>query len=193
MRAIREAAVLVTALAVVGGAGFAAAGNPDAKNEGTRDGAVRTERQAGKSADHGGKSAVIPAGRSTWQDGPASLPVGAEFAVLEGDPAQTGPFTMRLRLPEGYEIPPHTHPAIEHVTVLSGTLNVAMGEKIDKSRGQPLSSGGFMVMQPGMPHYVWATGETVIQLHGIGPWGIDYVNPSDDPRQRVRGEDAPTR
>lgn len=118
-----------------------------------------------------------------WIAGPASLPAGAKVALMEGDPAKEGPFTLRLQLPDGFTIQPHSHPAVEHVTVLSGTFNIGMGEKFDKSGGRALSAGAFAFMPPGMRHFAWTTGETVIQLHGTGPWQINYVNPADDPRK----------
>ena len=119
-----------------------------------------------------------------WKDGPASLPPGAKMAVLEGDPAKEGLFTMRVSLPDGYSIPPHLHPAVEHVTVISGTFNFGMGEKFDKSATQPLPAGTFGYWPAGMKHFAWVKGETVVQLHGMGPWGIQYVNPADDPRKK---------
>jgi quercetin dioxygenase-like cupin family protein len=119
-----------------------------------------------------------------WVDGPASLPAGAKVAMLEGNPAQEGPFTMRLQLPDGFQIQPHWHPAVEHVTVISGTFNLGTGEKFDKSAGRALGAGSFAFMPSGMRHYAWATGETVLQVHGMGPWKINYVNPPDDPRNK---------
>jgi quercetin dioxygenase-like cupin family protein len=119
-----------------------------------------------------------------WIDGPPSLPKGAKLALLEGNPTQEGPFTMRLQLPDGFKIPPHWHPAVEHVTVVSGTFNLGLGDKFDTSSGRALSAGSFAFMQPGMKHFAWATGETVVQVHGIGPWKINYVNPADDPRTK---------
>jgi quercetin dioxygenase-like cupin family protein len=118
-----------------------------------------------------------------WKAGPASLPPGAKMVVLEGDPTKEGPFTMRVALPDGYTIPPHTHPGIEHITVLSGTFHFGMGEKFDKSATQAMPAGTFGYWPAGMKHFAWVNGETVLQLHGIGPWGINYVNPADDPRK----------
>src|SRR5215831_19535599 len=66
-----------------------------------------------------------------WQDGPPSLPPGAKIAVLEGDPAKEGPFVFRVKVPDGYRIPPHTHPKPERVTVISGSFHLGMGEKFD--------------------------------------------------------------
>ena len=118
-----------------------------------------------------------------WVDGPPSLPAGAKFAVLEGDPAKDGFFTMRIRVPDGYKIPPHTHPKVEHVTVISGTFNFGMGEKFDQAAAKEMPVGTFGFWPAGMKHFAWARGETIVQLHGIGPWSIDYLNPADDPRK----------
>ena len=117
-----------------------------------------------------------------WQDGPKSIPPGAKLAVLEGDPTKEGPFVMRLRLPDGYKIPAHTHPKTERITVISGTFNIVMGEKLDKKDARKMPAGSFGYWAAGMKHLVWAEGETVVQLHGIGPWSINYVKSSDDPR-----------
>jgi hypothetical protein len=118
----------------------------------------------------------------TWKDGPGSLPAGAKFAVLEGDPAKEGPFVMRLWLPDGFRIPPHWHPKVERVTVISGTFNLGMGEKFDQSATREMTAGTFGFWPAGMRHFAWAKGETVLQLHGTGPWAVTYVNPADDPR-----------
>jgi quercetin dioxygenase-like cupin family protein len=119
-----------------------------------------------------------------WGNAPASLPPGARAAVIEGNPAQEGPFTLRLLFPDGYRVPPHFHPAIEHVTVISGRLAVGTSERGDFADAKTLPAGGYMVMPKAAVHHVRAEGETVIQLHGIGPWGITYVNSADDPRRR---------
>lgn len=121
---------------------------------------------------------------TNWGNAPASLPPGARAAVIEGNPAQEGPFTLRLLLPDGYRVPPHSHPAIEHLTVISGRFVVGTGERGDFANAKVLPAGGLMVMPAGAVHYVRAEGETVIQLHGIGPWGITYVKSADDPRRR---------
>jgi quercetin dioxygenase-like cupin family protein len=118
-----------------------------------------------------------------WKAGPVSLPAGAKMAVLEGDPTKEGPFVMRLQFPDGYHIPPHTHPKTERVTVISGALYLAMGEKLDRSAAKKLPAGSFNFWPAGMKHAAWADRETVIQLHGIGPWQINYLNPDDDPRK----------
>ena len=121
-----------------------------------------------------------------WAPAPASLPPGAEAAVLEGNPAEEGPFTLRIKLPANYRIAPHWHPGVEHVTVISGSFHINAGEAADYSTGKALQVGGFMAMPPKSPHYAWTTEEALIQLHGIGPWGITYVNESDDPRKAAQ-------
>jgi quercetin dioxygenase-like cupin family protein len=126
---------------------------------------------------------VTPAAVS-WGPGPASVPAGAQAAVIEGDPTKPGLFTLRLKMPDGYKIAPHYHPADEHVTVLQGTFVMGMGEKFDQSAGRELAAGSFAVMPTGTRHFAWTKGETIIQLHGIGPWGLTYVNPADDPRKK---------
>jgi quercetin dioxygenase-like cupin family protein len=117
-----------------------------------------------------------------WKPGPPSLPTGAKMAVLEGDPTKEGPFVMRLEAPAGYHIAPHTHPKTERVTVISGTMLLAMGDNLDRSAAKTLNAGTYAFWPAGMKHTAWFDGPTVIQLHGIGPWQINYVNPADDPR-----------
>ncbi|GAB3195807.1 cupin domain-containing protein [Pontibacter aydingkolensis] len=121
--------------------------------------------------------------RFEWKDGPMSLPKGARFAILEGDPSKEGPFTLRVMVPANYKIPPHWHPAVEHVTVLKGSIYMGAGEKLDMSKATKISEGGLAVMPIKFIHYAFTTEEATIQLHGIGPWDIIYVNPKDDPRQ----------
>lgn len=116
-----------------------------------------------------------------WMDAPALLPAGAKLAVLEGDPFKPGPFTMRLKMPAGYKIQPHWHPTVEHVTVVSGSFHIGMGDKFDETGGVEMTPGTFGFLAPKMHHFAWATEETVIQLHGSGPWKLIYLNPADDP------------
>ena len=121
-----------------------------------------------------------------WKDGPSALPPGAKMARLEGDSSKEGFYTARLLFPEGYKIPPHTHPTTEHVTVISGELHIGMGEKFDQSASRTVPAGGFFFMPAGMKHFAWTTGETVIQTNGNGPTGINYLNPEDDPRNEKK-------
>jgi quercetin dioxygenase-like cupin family protein len=119
-----------------------------------------------------------------WSPGPASIPKGAEVAVLFGDPSKEGLFAMRLKMPKGYQIAPHSHPKPEVVTVISGTFRIGMGETADPSKAQPLPAGGFFGFSPGMVHYASTDEDTIIQLNSSGPWSLNYVNPKDDPRQK---------
>jgi quercetin dioxygenase-like cupin family protein len=117
-----------------------------------------------------------------WKDAPASLPKGAKIAVLEGDPSKEGPFVFRVKVPDGYRIPLHTHPKTERVTVIAGTFNIGMGDKVDEKATKPMPAGTYGFWKAGMKHFVWTKGETIVQFHGEGPWSINYVNPEDDPR-----------
>jgi len=121
-----------------------------------------------------------------WKDGPPSLPKGAKFAVLEGDPSKKGPFVFRVKVPDGYRIPPHTHPKPERVTVISGTFHIGMGAKFDKDKARSLPPGTYGTWPAGMKHFVWVEGETVVQFHGDGPWEIEYLDPADDPRKKKK-------
>jgi mannose-6-phosphate isomerase-like protein (cupin superfamily) len=113
---------------------------------------------------------------------PPFLPPGAQLAVLEGDPmASTGSFTIRLKFPDGYKVAPHTHPNRENVTVLSGTLKVGMGDIFDAAKMMSFEAGSFAYLDPSMHHYAMASGETVIQIHGLSPAKFNYINPTDDP------------
>ena len=118
-----------------------------------------------------------------WSEVP-SLPPGAKLAVIQGPMNEAKPFTVRLKFPANYRIPAHSHPAIEHVTVMSGTFYMGMGEKLDTKKGKALPAGSVAIMQPKTNHFAWTKGETVVQLHGTGPWGVTYVNPADDPRKQ---------
>jgi quercetin dioxygenase-like cupin family protein len=112
-----------------------------------------------------------------------NLPPGAMVAVLEGDPSKEGFFTMRLKMPDGYRVPPHYHSQPERVTVLQGVLNLGSGPTFDASATKALPAGTYSSMSPGMTHFGSMTGETVLQLSTIGPWTITYVNAADDPRR----------
>jgi hypothetical protein len=124
----------------------------------------------------------------TWIESPPSLPPGSKIAVLQGDPAKEGPFTMRAQLPANYIIPPHWHPAVEHVTVISGSAYMGLGEILDETRATKLPVGGFAVMEVGTIHFFFTEEEAIVQVHGIGPWGIHYVNPDEDPRKIGKAE-----
>jgi quercetin dioxygenase-like cupin family protein len=129
---------------------------------------------------------IVQPDQVTWGPGPAALPQGAKAAVLEGNPKEAGPFTMRLSFPDGYRIPAHSHPSLERITVIQGAMRVGMGDKFDESALTPLPAGSFAVLQPGTRHFAQAQGMTVLQLTGTGPWKVSYVNPADDPRGKTQ-------
>ncbi len=116
-----------------------------------------------------------------WGPAPPTLPKGAQFAVLSGDPSKAGLYVIRLKMPANYQIPAHHHPTAENVTVLSGSFHAGMGDKMDKSKTQAFEPGGFAALPANMNHYAWTASNTVIQVHGEGPFAITYVNPADDP------------
>lgn len=131
---------------------------------------------------HDGKHHVFDAADVAYEPGPPTLPAGVQFAVLVGNPAEEGPFVMRLKFPAGYEIPPHRHPKEEHVTILAGGFGMAMGENHDRDAAPLMGPGSFIQIPTGEAHFAWTEEETVVQINAMGPFGIEYVHPSDDPR-----------
>jgi|SRR5580658_2066549 quercetin dioxygenase-like cupin family protein len=119
-----------------------------------------------------------------WGAPPPVLPPGAKFAVIAGDPAGSGLVTVRIEMPAGYTIPPHSHPTDEHVTVLKGSLALGMGDVIDKIHSVTLSQGGYGIAMANMHHYAYTTTGATIQVHMQGPFAITYVNPADDPSKK---------
>jgi quercetin dioxygenase-like cupin family protein len=119
-----------------------------------------------------------------WGSAPDAFPKGAQLAVVSGDPFKDGLYVVRMKVPVGYKIPAHNHPTTEYVTVISGTFNIGMGDKLDQKKGIELSAGGFGEAPANMNHYAWASTESILQIHGQGPFAITYVNPADDPRKK---------
>jgi quercetin dioxygenase-like cupin family protein len=117
-----------------------------------------------------------------WGPAPAVFEPGAQMAVLQGDPSKAGEeFTVRLRLPSGYKIAPHTHPTAENITVIEGTFLVGMGSTFDKATMMTLPRGAFASAPAQHPHYAEARGATLVQVHAIGPFALTYVHPADAP------------
>jgi len=119
-----------------------------------------------------------------WIAGPRALPVGARMAVIEGAFDKPGPFTVRLKFPANYRIPPHLHPVKVMVTVISGTFNMGFGEELDTGAGKVLPAGSIFEMPASIHHYGWTSEETIIQEHGIGPLSVNYLNPTHAPRPK---------
>lgn len=149
--------------------------------------AARGQDKAGHAGDKD-HVAVRPSAIK-WGPSPPSLPPGSRMAVLVGDPSKRGvPYVFRAKLPDGYKVPPHWHPSDENVTVLKGTLLVGKGAKFDRPAMEELPAGSFMRMPKAMRHFAMAKGETILQLHGVGPFEINYVDPADDPRKKGKGK-----
>lgn len=139
---------------------------------------------AAQSADKGGGFISVKASEIKWANAPSIGP-GAKVAVLEGDPKAAAPFTMRLKLPPGLKIGVHTHPAVERVTVLSGSFHFAIGDKFDASKAAIYRTGDGFMVPVGMPMFGFTQQEeSVLQLQSIGPWGIHYLDPADRPGKK---------
>lgn len=136
------------------------------------------------SSDHA--SMVQPLAAAKWGPAPPMLPPGAQIAVLAGNPMAAAPYTVRLKFPANYDIPAHSHPTDENVTVVTGTFYMGMGDKLDRAAGQALPAGGFGQAPAGVNHFAFTKDEVTIVLHGIGPVEFNYVNPADDPRNAAR-------
>ncbi|KON81028.2 cupin domain-containing protein [Azoarcus sp. PA01] len=122
-----------------------------------------------------GLISIVPS-EIKWADAPSVGP-GAQLAVLEGDLKQAGPLTFRLKLPPNFTIPLHTHPLLERVTVLSGTFHLGVGETVDKAKARAYPPGGVTMIPAGMPMFAYTSNEeTIVQIHGTGPWGISYLD-----------------
>ena len=135
------------------------------------------------SALAGDEPTIRTAAGLQWSDAPPRLPAGGKMTVLDGDPSKPGSFIARLKMPAGYRIMPHVHPAAERVTVISGTLHIATGDQLDQTAGRQLNAGDFVVFPKGSKHAAWAVEECVIQIQSEGPFEMNYVNPADDPRK----------
>jgi len=138
---------------------------------------AKAAHPAAKMPDHG---LTTPADLK-WGPAPPVFQPGAEMAVLQGNPGAAGAYTVRLKMPDGYKIMPHWHPTTENVTVLSGTFHLGTGSTFDDTKGSEMPAGSFGFIGPHMRHYAWATRETIVQVHGMGPFKLVYVNPADDP------------
>jgi hypothetical protein len=148
---------------------------------------VLSPAPAGQEKHDGGKGdmdhVIVTPGQEKWGPAPPSLPPGAQIAILFGAPTKPGEaYALRVKMPDGYRVAPHWHPVDENVTVIQGVLGMGQGEKFDRRSGKELPAGSFSHMPKGMRHFAWTKGETIIQLNGVGPFEINYVDAADDPR-----------
>jgi quercetin dioxygenase-like cupin family protein len=130
------------------------------------------------------KSTLVTPDALTWKENPA-FPKGLQIATLVGDPTKAGDVVvLRLKFPPNFQMPPHTHPYSEVVTVISGTIGSRHGEKLEKT-GEMLKPGALWVYPAKHAHYAWTGNEeAILQVQFTGPGGIDYINPADDPRKK---------
>jgi len=124
---------------------------------------------------------ALAPGELKWQPFPPGGP-GVMIAVLAGDPEKPGPFVVRIKSPAGAKVPPHWHPADENVTVISGTFAMGMGDKFNPKGLHALAPGSYALMPREMRHFALSKTATVVQVHGMGPFQVNFVNPGDDPR-----------
>lgn len=120
-----------------------------------------------------------------WGPAPSVLPAGARLAVMQGDPSQPALFTIRLEFPDGYRLAPHWHPTDESLTIISGTFLIGMGDTLDASKTMALPTSGFAFAPANQHHFAIAKGRTVVQINGMGPFALTYVNAKDDPRNKL--------
>jgi quercetin dioxygenase-like cupin family protein len=120
-----------------------------------------------------------------WGPAPPVFPAGAQLAVVDGDPFKPGPYAVRLKMPDGYRIAPHWHPADENIVVLQGRFTAGLGDKFDEGAMHDLPAGSFAKMPKEVHHYAGAHGETIVQVYGQGPFALTYVNPADDPSRKT--------
>ena len=149
----------VTACALAAGACVAVAAEPPARNH-----------------------VIIPADEIVWGAAPPTVPPGAQAVTLYGDPSKDGLFAMRLKVPKGYILLPHTHPAPEIVTVISGVVRVGLGSTADRANTRALGAGSFYSTEPGTEHFIMFDEDSVVQVNSRGPWGMHYLDPANDPR-----------
>lgn len=120
-----------------------------------------------------------------WGPAPPALPGGAQIAVLKGDPMKTGPFTIHLKMPANYAVPPHWHPTDEKVTLVSGKLGYGMSDRMERLNAKSLGQGESVTMKAKEHHWVMTADGAEVEVSAMGPFMITYVNPRDDPRPKA--------
>ena len=122
--------------------------------------------------------------KPVWNPVGPNLPTGAQIAVLQGDPGQAPLFTVRLKMPKGYVVAPHSHGTDLHVTVISGQFSVGMGDRVDLAKAPILRPGDFITVAANQHHFDVARTAAVVQVYGMGPFSLTYINPDDDPQRK---------
>jgi mannose-6-phosphate isomerase-like protein (cupin superfamily) len=130
---------------------------------------------AGRAAQTAPSPTILTPDKIHWQAGTGAMK-GAQFAVLYGDPSRPGFYAMRLRMPDGLVFAPHVHGEQENVSVISGTLMVGLGDKVDTTKMVSLAAGSFVSVPPHVHHYAMSKGTTVLEIAGIGPRTMTAVH-----------------
>jgi|SRR5580765_76494 len=115
---------------------------------------------------------VVKAAEIKWEDYPGRP--GVKLAVIEGDLSKPGPFLMRVKFPAGFKLAPHTHPSLEHTTILSGGMRLGYGTNPD-GPAELMSPGTVIITPANTPHFATMPTETIVQTHGVGPWSSTPV------------------
>ena len=131
----------------------------------------------------------VNSGEIKWADAPPDLPKGAQMAVLHGDPTKRAVYTLRLKMPAGYKIPPHWHTKDEQLTIVSGAFVLHMGDTME-APASTLTAGGFHFLPGKMHHAAETTEETIVQVDGMGPFDIHYLNAADNPNPNPKAAAA---
>jgi quercetin dioxygenase-like cupin family protein len=127
---------------------------------------------------------VVAPNAIKWLNFPLGGP-GVKAAVIAGDPEKPGPFVLRIKSPAGAKVPPHWHPGDEHLTIVSGTFAIGMGDVFDAKKLKALPPGSYALLPRDMHHFALSRTATIVQVHGNGPFQINFVNPADDPRKKT--------
>ncbi len=148
--------------------------------------AAQTPPKAAAHTMGGAKPVLLTPADVKWMQAPpdTGLPSVVQMTVLSGDPFKSGMFSVRLKIPAGGKFAAHWHPTDEHVTVIQGTFAAGMGDKLDPAALHDFPTGSYIVMPKQMHHFAVAKGETIVQVHAMGPFVLNYIDPADDPRKK---------
>ena len=142
------------------------------------------EAQTANSNQAGNAAKPMNTADIVWGDPPPPIPKGAKLAVLAGDPTKEGPITLRAWFPANFKMAAHTHPGVENVTVIKGSLYIGTGDKMDTKTATLLKTGGFFAIPASVPHYAYTKEECIFEVHTMGPFVVNYLNAADDPSKQ---------